>query len=180
MPSIDQSQGLQLSYETIAEMADVIAKSTGIRSIGDFEPIVTGMGGKVERVGAKAWSSPAAPSLDVKGPKNFTAYLSQGEPALDRLLLACALGHYILHSAEGRRPQIFKRFAKDARSVEALWFGMSIIIADEAFALAEQHGDLDDIVVAGLFQTTPELIALKRKLRLAARKARERAAQPLA
>lgn len=165
---------LGLNYRKIAEVAETIAQSTSLRTLDNFGPILKGMGGRVARVAPAQWTSSNSLILEVSGPRDFVAYLSSEPSALDRMLLACCLGHYLLHAREGKLPAAFKRFAKDQVSLEGLWFGMALVIPDGPFALAEatKSVDLDDELIAKLFRVPAELLRLKRKL-LASAAARE-------
>lgn len=165
---------LALDYSAIAALAETIAQKTGIRTLPDFSPLVQGMGGSIARVPPSRWAAPDALSLLVRGPRDFVVYLAESPSLVERLLLATAIGQYFLHAQEGRRPSGFPRFAKTQTSLEGLWFGMSIVIPDAPFALAESRQELDDETVARLFGVPTALIALKRKL-LDSERARQRA-----
>lgn len=162
--TLSPPQALGLNYGSLVALVETIAQKTALRTLATFDPLIIGMGGQVTHVPAVQWSSPKSNFLEVRGPRDFTVYLSSDVSSLHRMLLACALGHYILHTREGRLPTAFARFAKDAATLEGLWFGMSVVIPDEPFALAEARGGLDDSLVAELFKVPVELIALKRKL----------------
>ena len=131
---------LGLDYSAVVFIVDKISSQTGLRAIQDFETLLAEMGGLIERVSDNIWNAPNSAVLEVTALKTFVAHLPLDPTPLDRLLLACALGHYILHSKEGSAPSKFYRFAKDQTSLEALWFGMAVVIPDQAFAVAESTG----------------------------------------
>lgn len=162
--SIANPPPLGLEYNAVVEVVDKISAHTGLRTVDDFERLLCAMGGQIERVESQKWSAADSISLRVAGPKNFTAYLPATPSGLDRMLLACALGHYVLHSGEGRTASKIYRFCKDQTSLEGLWFGMSVVIPDAAFEVALAADHLDDAVVAGLFNVPPQLVGLKRKI----------------
>lgn len=176
--SIANPPALGLEYSAIVEVVDKISAHTGLRTVDDFEALLRAMGGKVERLSGPQWAAADAISLLVGGPKNFVAYLPPSPTPLDRMLLACALGHYVLHSQEGRSPTKIHRFCKDQTSLEGLWFGMSVVIPDSAFDVAQATADLDDAIVARLFNVPPQLIGLKRKLVASAQSRSAKAAAP--
>jgi hypothetical protein len=157
-------KAIGLEYAAVVEIVDKISSQTGLRAVGNFETLLLGMGGKVERSNIKKWNDPEALSLRVSAPRDFTAYLPPIANPIDKMLLACCLGHYVLHAQEGKAPSNFYRFCKDQTSLEGLWFGMAVVIPDTAFELALATEDLDDEILATLFSVPPELIALKRKL----------------
>lgn len=153
-------------YYGIVGIADTIARQTGLRTLREYDRLVKAMGGEIRRVSLKEWTHSESKSLVVLAPKKFTIYLPQEESHMDKLLIACALGHYIMHAKEGRDGIVeFSRFSKDSCSIEALWFGMAVLIPDEAFMLSEKNNAiLDDETLAKLFEAPPQLIQLKRKL----------------
>lgn len=153
-------------YYGIVGIADTIARQTGLRTLREYDRLVKAMGGEVHRVSLKEWTHSESKNIVVLNHKKFTIYLPKEESHMDKLLIACALGHYIMHAKEGRDGVVeFSRFSKDTCSVEALWFGMAVLIPDEAFMLSEKNNAiLDDETSARLFDVPPQLIQLKRKL----------------
>jgi hypothetical protein len=160
-------------YASVAAVADTIALKTGLRSLADFEPLLLGMGGRAERVPPSIWARPDALAARVDGPKNFVAFLPQAASGFDRLFFATTLGHYLLHSKEGREPMEFARFAKGQWSLEGLWFGMALTVPDIEFAQAQAEG-VEDAQLAAKLWVPPELLALKRRLTVQAAKAASR------
>ena len=173
------AEPLGLDYDSVSALAETISKETGLRSVGNLEPLISAMGGAIARTSLAEWSAADALAVDVRGLRDFTVFLGSEPTPLDRLLIASALGHYILHAQEGRRPASFRRFAKDGCSVEALWFGMSIVIPDGPFAIAEASDTFNDAMLAEMFKAPEQLIALKRKLRATSRRAHGAAARPI-
>jgi Zn-dependent peptidase ImmA (M78 family) len=153
-------------YYGIVGIADTIARQTGLRSLREYDQLVKAMGGQICRVKLKQWTHAESKSLVVLAPQKFIIYLPQEESDMDKLLIACGLGHYIMHAKEGRDGVVeFSRFSKDSCSLEALWFGMAVLIPDEAFILSEKnHQILDDQTLANLFDVPTQVIQLKRKL----------------
>ena len=156
-------------YASVAAVAETIASQTGMRTLADFAPLLMGMGAKIERSEAAAWASPHALSLRVEGPRDFTVWLPKEPSGFDRLFLATALGHYLLHAQEGRAPTEFGRFDKGQWSLEGLWFGMALVIPDAVFAQAQASG-MDDHDVASMLRLPTELLGLKRRLAASAQR----------
>ncbi len=153
---------LGVSYISISAIAETIAEQTGIRSIGDFSMVLSGLGGSIERVPFQEWNSPEFFSLYVRGPKSFLLLLPSAETPLDRVLQASALGHYILHSREGASPSKFRRAGALQANQEALWFSLSLLIPDDI--LSDESADASLSERIGL---PHDIIRLKRKIALA-------------
>lgn len=159
-------------YESIRDIAEIIARETGIRGVADFSMVLKGLGGQIERVPFEQWSAPDFFSVEVRGPGSFVLFLPLAETPLDKVLQASALAHYILHSLEGKAPCKFRRSGALQANQEALWFSLSLLLPDSSFA-GHENSDFspeNEQALADLFQVPIELIRLKRKIMSAAKR----------
>ena len=160
----NKAQATGLGYEKIAQLAEEIAQKTHLRDVNDYALIINGMGGIIHEQDPETWEKLQAKSIEIEGPGRFNVYVAAGGGALNKIALACAIGHYVLHGLEGKVSCSVDRFSSGAAGTEALWFGLSLLIPDNVFKISSKSKELSDSVLAQFFNVPVPLIGLKRKV----------------
>lgn len=155
-----------LNYATVAKFAEQFASASGIRELDNFEQAIRLLGGRVSRLSLEEWSSAVPPVVySCDGQQHgFSVAIPAFSPALEKFLLGSALGHWILHTAEGRRELSVSRGETSFVAQEALWFSLCILLPDELFIAAASRKGVEDEVLSALFKIPPTLLSIKRKI----------------
>lgn len=123
------------SQEYIDKLASQLAAKLGYKPGADLSDVVSRLGGSIE---VHSWKRPdssnADGSIEVRGPCDFTIFLSPFTGELrDRFTIAHELGHYFLHAhVGGRRIRIDNEGDNPAES-EANWFAVGFLLPRDDF-----------------------------------------------
>ncbi|MDB6133875.1 MAG: hypothetical protein JWM59_2118 [Verrucomicrobiales bacterium] len=123
-----------------------------------MEPLVARLGGKIELLSREDWLAHNHSTITVEGPQDFTIRLMWSDgPLRHRFTIAHELGHYFLHSRQGRIPLHLGRDGSNNRlEWEANWFAAAFLMPEEKFrATAEIYG-ADPLRLAGQFLVSVE------------------------
>ncbi len=125
-PMID----IQRLAENIAERARLAHGVTLFDLVGQ-------LGGRVFTVDEDEWDREVSGSIIVHGPGDFDVAISRfTSPLRDRFTLAHELGHYFLHSLQGKQPIIAQRYGSGRREWEANWFAAALLMPADRFRTA--------------------------------------------
>lgn len=124
------------SSEYIDQLAAQLAAKLGYQPGSSLDDIVRLLGGSIE---VHPWrasdSSRADGSIEVRGPGDFTVFLSPFTGELrDRFTIAHELGHYFLHSQVGKRRIRIDNEGDNPAEWEANWFAVGFLLPREDFA----------------------------------------------
>lgn len=143
-----------LSRDSIAKIAQHIAKQCAFAPGDDLEPAVAALGGKIEIANLDDIGESSG-SIHIRGFRDFDISLAAHTGALrDRFTVAHEIGHYVLHfliptQVHGKKlTNVFAtRFGNDDAEKEANWFAASFLMPkaefEEQFAL--QSGAITDV-----------------------------------
>lgn len=147
-------EACNLSKENIVEVAERIHQQLvewfDFTGAGDLRKVVRNLGGGI------IYDNPfydMNPSIEVRAPLDFTIYLPSYTPDLwNCFTIAHELGHYFLHSQQGKIPGIGPRDLSDLRlEWEANWFAANLLMPIESFNQAWAEYDHDVEAVADYF-----------------------------
>ena len=99
-------------------------------------------------------------TLFVHGPHDFDMVLSSvSGPRRDRFTIAHELGHYFLHSHQGRYPLVAARSGSDRAEWEANWFAAGFLMPTVQFLAAMNRGDSSRLLAAqfGVSESAAEI-----------------------
>lgn len=148
------------SREDIEALASQIAEKLSLRPGCDLRPVVERLGGKLE---VHPWDEPEqAGSVEVRGPENFTIYLSPFTGHYrDRFTIAHELGHYFLHSLVGKHHIRIAREGSNRAEWEANWFAAGFLMPEAEFRQKwnELGGSME--AMANAFDVSPQTIRVR-------------------
>ncbi len=128
------AEACNLSQNQIALKAEEYAKKVGYVLGSDIEPVLKRQGGRIEYQSMPDWETTHSGSIIVNSPNDFVIFLSNFTgPLRDRFTIAHELGHYVLHSDEGKKKLKAKRFGATLVEREANWFAASFLMPEGAF-----------------------------------------------
>ncbi|XDD49664.1 ImmA/IrrE family metallo-endopeptidase [Leptospira sp. WS92.C1] len=141
-----QATESDLSQRDIFELAEQKAIALGYQPGREIEPIIESLGGNIILVSMRRWLETQDGSICVHGPKKFDIFLSNfNSPLRNRFTLAHELGHYFLHSEEGKKLIYAARRGSTKTEWQANWFAAAFLMPKEEFlnTLSKFNEDLD-------------------------------------
>ncbi|TGL28156.1 ImmA/IrrE family metallo-endopeptidase [Leptospira koniambonensis] len=135
-----------LTQKQIFLLAEKKGQELGLVAGGEIEPIIKNLGGKIHYVSVQKWLETQDGSICVNGPNDFFIFLSNfSSPLRNRFTLAHELGHYFLHSDEGRIRIQAARRGSTKTEWQANWFAAAFLMPQEEFlnTLKRYNNDLD-------------------------------------
>lgn len=128
---------IDVSRETIEQYAEKIALENALTVFSDGDSVdplfafAKKLGGKIEYQDAEGLAKSEHGSIVVDGPNRFTIHLSKFTgPMRDRFTVAHELGHYFLHSFQGKKPIKAYRSERSAAESQADWFAASLLMPE--------------------------------------------------
>lgn len=129
----DEIGPLRASKDRIEEYAARVAKIEQFQPAGDLEELVAAFGGKVRYQHLDEWLGEDG-SILVHAPNDFDILIPYyTSPLRDRFTIAHELGHYFLHSQQGKSPIIAYRRGATRIEREANWFAAGLLMPKQAF-----------------------------------------------
>lgn len=118
----------------IEDSAIEFAKKINYQTAGDLESIVSAIGGKIVYQAINEWEKFHEASIQIYSQDKFKINLSNFHgPLRNRFSIAHELGHYVLHSKEGRLPIRAARFGNSLQEQEANLFAASFLMPRHLF-----------------------------------------------
>jgi hypothetical protein len=124
------------SRDTISHLAEKFAQAVGFKPGGEVSPFVAGLlKGKIVYLDWQDWKAKGADTIEVRGPGDFTIYLSRiGGLLNNRFSIAHELGHYVLHSKLGKVPLVAHNSGEDETAEwEADCFAAALLMPPKEF-----------------------------------------------
>lgn len=153
------------SRSDIEQIATTKIKEWGYQVGNDLKPIVEGkLGGRVIELDSDEWMETQEASVCVFGERNFAIFLGEflGTHRM-RFSIAHELGHYVLHSNEGRRKIRANRSGKTAEEREANQFAAAFLMPETEFKEEYKRVNGRIYSLAGKFRVSPEAIDYRAK-----------------
>jgi hypothetical protein len=150
------------SRETISHLAEKFAQAVGLKPGGEVSPIVERLlNGRIVYLDWQDWKAKGADTIDVRGPGDFTIYLSKiGGLLNNRFSIAHELGHYVLHSKLGKFPLIAQNNGEDeAAEWEADCFAAALLMPPKEFRRLWQRQP-NGRIMASKFLVPPDVAEL--------------------
>lgn len=125
---------------------------------GELKPVVARLGGRIEFLSWQDWLTHSHDTITVEGPGKFTIRLMWSDgPLRHRFTIAHELGHYFLHSRQGKIPLVAGRDGTSRRvEWEANWFAAAFLMPEAAFREAARIHENDPLRLAGQFLVSLE------------------------
>jgi Zn-dependent peptidase ImmA (M78 family) len=173
MPSVPQleqqpkptNHTKQIIYDFAEKAADFLNLAPG----GDLEFVVQSLGGRIHYQDLPEWNNTDSGSMYVHGPNDFDIYISRFTgPLRDRFTIAHELGHYFLHSQQGKIPAQFERFRVTEENSsprlewEANWFAAGFLMPERAFKIAYNINSSNQHL-AGVFLVSEQAIHYRKE-----------------
>jgi predicted transcriptional regulator len=153
------------SRTVVQSYAEVIAQSLGYKPGTGVDAVVARLKGRLKYLSlAESLEQQADGSLVVHGPGDFEISLSAVTGAVrDQFTIAHELGHYFLHSHQGKRSIRAQRYGSGRVEWEANWFAAAFLMPAKVFAAeAEQaHGDVERIATRFFVSAAAAEVRLK-------------------
>jgi hypothetical protein len=150
---LQSAEACNFSKKSVEQFAAKVAETLNFRVGGDVEELIRKLGGRMLPATWETADSPA--SIRVFGQNNFE--VRDELMAIDerrRFTLAHELGHYFLHSQQGKRSIQATRSGSGPVEWEANWFAAALLMPEEAFK--EKFTTARNIYeIAGIFGVSP-------------------------
>lgn len=150
------------SFAYIDKLAGQLARKLGYGAGKDLIAVVQRLGGQIF---VHPWRNPDEDgSIEVRGPGNFTVYLSPFTGQLrDRFTIAHELGHYFLHSLVGKKRIRIAREGSNPAEWEANCFAAGFLMPKEEFITKAKEVGWDVQKLAAHFVVSSQVAALRVK-----------------
>ena len=122
-----------LGRARIEELAELIRGQLSLPVGANIHEVVRGrLHGRIHYRGLDEWDwSAATGSVYIHGTMDFDLVLpNHTSPARDRFTIAHELGHYFLHSAQGRTPIVARRNGSGTAETEANYFAAALLMPE--------------------------------------------------
>lgn len=135
-----------------------IAKQLGFSPGGELETVVKKLGGRIEFLAWEDWLTHSHDTITIDGPREFTIRLMWSDgPLRHRFTIAHELGHYFLHSQQGKLPMVAGRDGTNRRvEWEANWFAAAFLMPEPAFRAGADMYGRNPLRLAGQFLVSVE------------------------
>ena len=155
-----------LRKSAVEAVALSIAKQLGFSPGGDLDPVVKKLGGRIEFLAWEDWLTHSHDTITIDGPGDFTIRLMWSDgPLRHRFTIAHELGHYFLHSRQGKVPMVAGRDGTNRRvEWEANWFAAAFLMPEDAFREAARKYGTDPLRLAGQFLVSVEAAAVRMQI----------------
>ncbi|MCW7482273.1 ImmA/IrrE family metallo-endopeptidase [Leptospira kanakyensis] len=150
IPGYDQATPTGKSKNEVFKAAESIAKHLRYKAGDELDSIVTELGGRIHYLNLHDWFSTQEASIWVHGENHFDIFLSNfSSPLRNRFSIAHELGHYYLHSLEGKVKLIAARSGSHQTEWEANWFAAAFLMPEAEFkAACKKYNEDMDYVAA--------------------------------
>lgn len=144
----------------IEKYAETISRQFSLTEFGDEgDPVVrfvAQLGGEIHYEDPDDFVRTEDGSIVVDGPNKFDVYISNFTgPLRDRFTLAHELGHYFLHSQQGKSLLKASRRGNSPAEWEANWFAASLLMpSDDVREFCTIHNTTDATLVAAQFRVS--------------------------
>ena len=131
-----------LTRDEVEKYADLVAEATEFGTGTEIVGLVSMLGGKLHYQEIDSWAQESG-SIFVHNQFDFDILLpSYTSPRRDRFTIAHELGHYFLHSNQGKRAIIAKRQGTGRIEWEANWFAAALLMPAKEFrAVCKEVGN---------------------------------------
>lgn len=148
-------------YKIITDFARWFAQSTKINEINDFEKLLKGFGVQIKLITLSEWQANKFNFLEIEGTKKIKVSICKDfDENLKKVFYTQALGHYMLHSEEGKKKFILKNLGdKSIYSQEGLCFSLGVLMPDEVFIPIAKR---DNEELARLFRVPVDIVKIKK------------------
>ena len=152
-----------LRKSAVEDVALSIAKQLDFSPGGELESIVKKLGGRIEFLAWEDWLTHSHDTITIDGPGNFTIRLMWSDgPLRHRFTIAHELGHYFLHSRQGKDQIVAGRDGTDRRvEWEANWFAAAFLMPEAEFRAAALAYGRDPLRLAGQFLVSVEAATVR-------------------
>lgn len=157
-----------LAREGVEDYARQVAEAAGVSPPVDMIRLVEKCGGKVHYQEVDEWRMESG-SIFVHGKRDFDILLPlYTSPRRDQFTLAHELGHYFLHSQQGKIPLVAHRQGtKSTERVEweANWFAAALLMPEAEFRVAADRSR-DPVLLAREFRVSSDAATIRLKVLL--------------
>ncbi len=146
IPGYDQAKPTGKSKYDVFKEAESIARRLSYKAGEELDSVVNQLSGKIHYLNLHDWFSTQEASIWVHGEKHFDIFLSSfSSPLRNRFSIAHELGHYYLHSLEGKVKLIAARSGSHQTEWEANWFAAAFLMPEEEFKTTckKYEGNMD-------------------------------------
>lgn len=155
-------QASQLTKAQVSRRAEAFAKEVGFLPGDSIEPLIERLGGTIAYLGTHDSFFADDGSLSVYAPNNFEIRLSGLTGAeRDRFTIAHELGHYVLHSDDGKKHIVASRSGSDRVEWEANWFAAAFLMPEDDFREACNWYDRNPSLVAARYMVSAKAAEIR-------------------
>ncbi len=122
----------KLAHDQIELVAQKVREATGYELDGNLEDVVKKLGGTIQYYSASESEQFVHGSIQVRGKKDFSIFLPSFTGRLrDRFTIAHELGHYFLHSLQGKLAIQAERAGTGPIEQEANTFAAGLLMPEQ-------------------------------------------------
>lgn len=127
-------EALGASRVAVQRFAERVGQAYDFDPGSPIESLVARLGGRIDYMGIESLFEDQDGSLFVHGPNDFEVRVSAVTGARrNRFTIAHELGHYFLHSENGRKRIVATRLGSDRAEWEANWFAAALLMPEAHF-----------------------------------------------
>lgn len=142
----DAIEPTNLSKAKVEDYSRTVAEVCSFAVGDDPATVLEKLGGRILYQDLDDWVKEGG-SIFVHACSDFDILLPRyTHPLRDRFTLAHELGHYFLHSEQGKTPIIAHRYGSTRIEWEANWFAAALLMPRDVFTkVLSQHGDISRV-----------------------------------
>lgn len=166
-PEIDYLEGDALASSalksSVDQFASDVAKQLGLGPADPLEPAVKKLGGRIHKVSPFEFSEKEA-TIWVHGPNDFDIVIADfGYSRRNRFTIAHEIGHYVLHSNQGKKQMKANRDGTGRLEWEANWFAAGLLMPATQFKSLATKEHWPDSKLADYFGVSEPAVEIRKK-----------------
>lgn len=165
-PYKPQEPNILYSFKSVNDFAEKIHYDFNLTNVSGEDKLiqfVENLGGKIVYDDELAWHVNVKQALQIRGENDFTIHFSKySGPLHDRFVIAHELGHYFIHSQQGKIKGYYPRKSDGIAEFQANWFACGLLMPTKEF-LDVLDVTQDEYTIAGRFMVPTKAVEMRKK-----------------
>ena len=154
------------SFKSVNEFAEKISYDFNLTDYSGEDTLVQfveKLGGTIIYDDELDWYVNVKQALQIRDENDFTIHFSKySGPLHDRFVMAHELGHYFIHSKQGKTKGFYPRKSNGISEFQANWFACGLLMPTKEFL--DVYGvTQDEYTIAGRFMVPTKVVEMRKK-----------------